>query len=103
MSVCCKIASGRNPPGRIRRAQTVLAWIVPSVILALMPKCPACLVAYVALWTGVGLSLSTASYLRGMMLLVCAALLLFLIAIRLGCVGFAWRYFRKEVGQCNTK
>jgi hypothetical protein len=45
----------------------------------------------VAIWTGLGLSLSTASYLRWMLLLVCVALLLFLIVELLGRIGTTFR------------
>ena len=69
----------------------------------MVPKCPACLAAYVALWTGLGLSLSTATYLRWVVLFLCAAALLFLVARRLGRVGAIISYFRKETGPCNTK
>ncbi len=45
----------------IRRA---LAWLGPAALLLLVPKCPACLAAYIAAWTGLGLSVTAASYLR---------------------------------------
>jgi AhpD family alkylhydroperoxidase len=83
MSACCN-ASGRKAPTWARRAREILAWALPSVVLALVPKCPACLAAHVALWTGLGLSLSTATYLRWALLLVCIASFLFLLVKRLG-------------------
>jgi hypothetical protein len=42
----------------------VAAGAASLAIWALMPKCPACLAAYVFLWTGLGLSLTTVSYVR---------------------------------------
>jgi hypothetical protein len=40
------------------------SWILPSAILVLMPKCPVCLAAYIALGAGIGLSLPSAENLR---------------------------------------
>jgi hypothetical protein len=51
-----------------------------------MPKCPACLAAYVAVGTGLGLSLSAAAHLRASLLILCIALLLYLMVKRLGFV-----------------
>lgn len=81
----------------------MLAWGLPSAILVLAPKCPVCLAAYVALWTGVGLSLSTATYLRWLLLFLCVASLLFLIMGRLDRKGAIFSYFKKETNQCNIK
>ena len=58
-------------------------WIVPSVTLALIPKCPICVAAYVALATGIGISLPTAKYLRAGLIVVCVAALIFIATRRL--------------------
>ncbi|HZW05482.1 MAG TPA: hypothetical protein VFF65_00035 [Phycisphaerales bacterium] len=47
-----------------RRAGAVGGWVLPAVVLALVPKCPMCVMAYVAAGTGVGLSYSAAGGLR---------------------------------------
>jgi len=51
-------------------------------VWVLMPKCPVCLAAYVALWTGLGLSFATAQYVRWSLLLLSATALLYLVAKR---------------------
>jgi hypothetical protein len=99
MSACCD----RKTPTWMRRVRETVAWALPSAILVLAPKCPACLAAHVALWTGLGLSLSTAAYLRWGLLFLCVASLLFLIVKRLNRLGTIFRYFKKETEQCNTK
>jgi hypothetical protein len=91
MSACCDAERGRKTPTWIGRIREILAWVLPSAILVLVPKCPACVAAHVALWTGVGLSLSTATYLRWALLLLCAAPLAFLIARRFGRPGVRFR------------
>jgi hypothetical protein len=83
MSACCKSTNCGNSRNLTRRVRELLAWLFPSAMLALVPKCPACLAAYVALWTGLGLSLTTATFLRWAMLLICISSLLFLTFTRL--------------------
>jgi hypothetical protein len=72
--ICCQ-----NQSSFLRRAVGVWQWLLPTAILALLPKCPACLAAYVMLWTGVGLSFSTAGIVRTTLLVLSIATLLYAI------------------------
>lgn len=64
MKACCaKRKSGKLDAG---------GWLVSGGLLLLIPKCPACLAAYVAVFTGFGLSLPAAAGLRWGMIGLCA-------------------------------
>ena len=84
---CCCGPSGRT---FARRCRSVAGWVVPASVLALMPKCPMCVAAYVAMGTGFGMSVSAASYLRTSMLALSAIGLVYLAA------KTARRYWRAE-------
>lgn len=90
-SVAWRARNGR-PKGLafVRRCLDIMEWIVPGAVLSLLPKCPACLAAYVAIGTGIGLSAPTAAYLRTMLVILSASSLVFLAA------RLAWR-FRSHV------
>jgi hypothetical protein len=58
---------------------TITGTVVPAAILALLPKCPACLVAWLAV-AGLGVTVSTATALRIGLLVSCVA-----------CLAYMWR------------
>jgi hypothetical protein len=72
---CCE-----NPRLRVflRRCVDIAGWIVPSAILALLPKCPVCLAAYLMMATGISISVAAAVSLRAFLVLVCASSLILL-------------------------
>jgi len=75
-SRCCqqKLHTSRDARQQrtwLRRAREVAGWIVPGALLALMPKCPMCLVAYVALCSGLTLSVSSAHILLHTLTALC--------------------------------
>jgi hypothetical protein len=84
MSACCDAARQRKLSAWMRRVREACAWIMPTAVLVLVPKCPACVAADVMLWTGVGLSFTAAAYVRWGLLSVCIAALVFVALERFG-------------------
>jgi hypothetical protein len=78
MSARCCQARG----ARWRRGGEIAGWILPTATLALLPKCPACVIGYVALATGIGISLPAATYIRVVLVALCAASFVFVIGMR---------------------
>lgn len=70
--------AARGLAGGGRRAARVAGWVMPGTVLALMPKCPACLAAYIALATGLGISISAAAVLRSSLIVICVMALVVL-------------------------
>ena len=74
MTAGARIAiGGPRPPTLFRRCLNAAGWVIPSCILALLPKCPACIAAYFAIGSGIGISMSTAAYFRMGLVTLCAA------------------------------
>ncbi len=92
---CCNVAStvtGRRAPAArttdgkpqprtfLRRCLDIAEWMVPGAVLALIPKCPLCLLAYLGIAGGMGLSMSMWMQVRTAVVILCAASLLYLAA-----------------------
>lgn len=95
--LCCEIRQGGperrragvrmedRSPKRSRRFfehfREFAGWLLPGATLVLLPKCPLCLAGYIALGTGIGLSVPGATYLRLLLIVLCV-ITLFYVAIR---------------------
>ena len=75
------IAAGENQTGRAaRRTRRAAAFALPSVALALVPKCPMCIAAWLAIGGGFGISITTAAHLRTAVVWLCWSALVLLAA-----------------------
>ncbi len=90
MNTChsCQIArrdrdKAPRPSSPWRRGGEFAGWIIPSATLVLLPKCPACVLVYVALFSSAGISFASAAKLRTSLLILCVAALLCLAMNRL--------------------
>ena len=91
-SCCCQRKSpiGVEAPQQkiwLRRVRGVAGWIVPSALLALIPKCPMCLAVYVALCTGFTMSGSSAHILMRALNALCIGTLALCVVRRV----VSWR------------
>jgi hypothetical protein len=69
---CC---GAETPPAR--RGLRIAGTVIPAAVLVLLPKCPACIAAYLAIGTGIGVTISTAAHLRTLLLAVCVTCLVY--------------------------
>jgi hypothetical protein len=86
-SCCCRsAAASSDSPAPLRRqnasfgrkAIELAGWLIPGTLLAFFPKCPLCVAGYVALATGLGMSLTVATYMRWTLLAFCFGSLAFM-------------------------
>lgn len=78
----------------MRQIPRVAGWLVPGTVLLLLPKCPVCFAAYVAIGTGIGISVPAAGHLRTLLMILCVGSLLYL-ATRLAHDFILRRYMAK--------
>jgi hypothetical protein len=78
-AACCALPHRR---GKTRRWFGVGGSIGPGAMLLLLPKCPACVAAWLAVWTGAGLAAPVAEYLRPVLLVIFVASVIHLVAAR---------------------
>jgi membrane protein implicated in regulation of membrane protease activity len=73
-------ASGcRGRAGILRRAWGTVEWLFPAALMVLIPKCPLCVAADIALFSGIGVSVSTARWIQILMLGLYLLLLVYLV------------------------
>ena len=75
---CCKVQMGRR--SRHSWWRDTSGCMGSGIVLVLLPKCPMCIAAYLALWTGAGVAMQVATYLRPMAEILFGASALFLAA-----------------------
>ena len=75
------LGAGERPTG-VRRAWRGAQWVFPTALMVLMPKCPMCVAGYLVLFTGVGMSVSTAGWIRIGVLGLCSIALAYLALTR---------------------
>jgi len=75
--------AGKTAPSLVRRVSDLLRWMIPAALLAILPKCPLCIAAYIALGTGIGVSVATAAHIRALLLAVSLSALAYLGVRRL--------------------
>ena len=79
---CCVCGPASRPFAR--RLSKAAASILPGAALALLPKCPLCIAAWLTAATGVGFSAAGAAWVRGMLVVFWVAAVLKVIQPRGG-------------------
>jgi hypothetical protein len=100
-----RVATGGPHSPILRQGlRRIVEWGIPGGVLVLLPKCPMCLAAYLAIGTGIGISTSAATYMRWIVLSLCISSLTYLGATH-GRRIFAWilAYCVQEFGKMQRQ
>ena len=68
---CCRSGTASCRPAR--RLSKAAASLLPGALLVLLPKCPMCLAAWLAVVTGIGFTATGAAWLRGTLVVLSVA------------------------------
>lgn len=60
-----------SPGKKLRAVKHSSGWLLPGVVLVLLPKCPLCLAAWLSLVLGFGMSVTTATVLHATLIILC--------------------------------
>ncbi len=71
---CCHAQTEQRPRHSWWRSAS--GCVGSGTLLVLLPKCPICIAAYLALWTGAGVAMPIAAHLRPLLEIVFVALML---------------------------
>ena len=92
---CCQAqpAAGRGSTARYwrrwRRWRSAGSCVGSGAMLLLLPKCPVCIAAYLAVWTGAGIAAPIAGHLRFVMAVIFVVTFCFLLVrhfwVKTGC------------------
>jgi len=72
---CCS----KGTRGRSGILSSFMGWFLPTALLLMVPKCPLCIIAYVAAVTGIGISVSSAAGIRIFLITGSMSLLAFVL------------------------
>jgi hypothetical protein len=79
---CCEAQPAARRGSVARPWRSAGACVGSGTMLVLLPKCPVCIAAYLAVWTGAGIAAPIAGHLRLAMVAIFFASLAFLVVRR---------------------
>jgi hypothetical protein len=77
---CCHAHTKRKPQHSWWRSAS--GCVGSGTLLVLLPKCPMCIAAYLAMWAGASVAVPLATHLRPMLGIVCVSSAVLLLARR---------------------